>query len=653
MVEYKNLNIPLKIGKHILENSLFRTRDLMLRRGKSTSFSNIINIKRSEDIDVGVCGIILFLIELNKIKPEPRLRKSLLDAGEDLMNHCITTSRSHYGFYKGRAGVCYTLMKLTEASGNEKYLDFAKELIGKESDKYILSEFTSNCLYDGRAGLLLVLLHFYNFKPEDWILERINLCIDKIIGDFVLTEQGIIWNKRDINIKPLNSFLFGSSGVAFLLTQVGDLFKNAELLSLAKSIFAYEDLQWNDEQSNWPDFRKEIITSEDYKIHKYKYLSKAYSFFTIPSESYDWAYGTTGLCMARLPLINKEIKGCFKSLIVKGISNLLDFKTEDLSLANGMAGVGSLLIDAAKYLNVPSYKKTLEIESSTTIKPSSYQDISLFYGITGVGYFLLQLLKPEDFHSVLFPALKNNNVPKKKETLKIKVSGYIIKSLQLTFPITFFTLQTFTPNRYQDLIEKLDFQIYDQPDSFMRKFILSFKNIVTPKQNQLICDVFALELAKLRMFNETKSYSMNHIKEIVKFEDKVSLLNMEEQQLLNQTLVFDDDSQIITAKWNWARLNQRGVDISQIISEFLTTEPKEVKLLLMMSSTNEIIEEKLDTFGQLTQSIFQEPQIVRNAINAYMDAFEIKNDTDKERILNYVNQYINYYIKRSLLHRRM
>src|ERR1035437_6006891 len=210
---YKKTKIPKLIGEFILENSMFRISKLLTHDNLNKSdYEN--DLCRLEDIDIGVCGNILFLVELIKVKPEFKIQKALLDAAEDLMNHCKKTSRVHFGFYKGRAGVCYTLLKLFKVTGEKKFLDYSLELIKEESDVFIKSEFTTNRLYDGRSGLLLVLLHLYNTNQEFWILEKINFCLNEIVKDFVITNKGIIWNKRDTNIKPLNSYFFGSSGVA-------------------------------------------------------------------------------------------------------------------------------------------------------------------------------------------------------------------------------------------------------------------------------------------------------------------------------------------------------------------------------------------------------------------------------------------------------
>ena len=91
--------------------------------------------------------------------------------------------------------------------------------------------------------------------------------------------------------------------------------------------------------------------------------------------------------------------------------------------------------------------------------------------------------------------------------------------------------------------------------------------------------------------------------------------------------------------------------MDEIFFEFVLAEPKEINLLLSMNCNNEIIEEKLDSLGQLTRTIFQEPKMVKDAINYYLDAIEVENDTEKDEIISYIMQDIYYFIKKSLLHR--
>lgn len=653
MINNRSIRIPLEIEEFILENSFFSISELMLKKSELRSYLGTQPV-RMEDIDIGVCGIILFLIELDKIHPNPRLQTALLESGDDLLRQCKSTTRLHFGFFKGRAGVCYTLIRLSEATGVKKYQRFAINLIKNQSDTFIQSEFTSNKLYDGRAGFLLTLLHLYNIQADGWILNKIILCLKKIINDFVLTERGIFWNRKDNNIQPLNSFLHGSSGLAFTLAHVSNLFNNPELMYLAKSILKFEDIQWNNNICNWPEYRKGIITCSDFQIHKNNFRKKNFNFFLDPSESYDLEYGATGLCMARIPFLNTSEDFDLKSQIEKSIFKISDFKPMDLSLANGISGIGSLFIEASFYFNTSSYRdKHFEIEKIINQSTLSYHDISLFYGTTGIGYYLLQLNNPSVFQSVLFPKINLNYFLKEKIMNNLTRSEFLINLVQANFIFTCLTIQNILPNQFWGLFNAFDFSISDLPADFFFKIVQSIRNIVTPIHFQMICDIFELELAKNQFFIETKSFSLNNIKSIMKFEDKLLLLNMEEHELLDQYLVFNEDSRILTCKWDWSRLEHAKEDPTKIISEILSSDPKEFKLLLFMDKSNRIIIEKLDTFGQLTQDIFHEPKMVRKAIRLYKDYFELKYDSDKSQIFNYAKEYINLYIKKTLLLRRM
>jgi hypothetical protein len=105
--------------------------------------------------------------------------------------------------------------------------------------------------------------------------------------------------------------------------------------------------------------------------------------------------------------------------------------------------------------------------------------------------------------------------------------------------------------------------------------------------------------------------------------------------------------------WNWTRFNQQRADFSKIISEFLATNPKELKLVSYRNGSDKIIQEKLDIFGQLTRKNFHGSKVVNNTFTEYLDAFKIMNDADRNQILTHAKQYKNLYIKKSLLQRRM
>jgi hypothetical protein len=129
-------------------------------------------------------------------------------------------------------------------------------------------------------------------------------------------------------------------------------------------------------------------------------------------------------------------------------------------------------------------------------------------------------------------------------------------------------------------------------------------------------------------------------------------MNMDDQELLNQSLVFEKDIRLIKVYWDWSNLNQSRENITGIISEFLQTDAEKMTLLLSRNNENVIIEEKLDTLGQLTKRIFREPKLVHDAIHNYLESFDINSDSENDQIKDYAIQYIRYYIKQSLLYRQ-
>jgi hypothetical protein len=642
------IEIPVKIGEFILDNSLFRIENLI--RSKSLLQSNMDDKTRYEDIDIGVSGLILFLIELNKARPEARYIISLKKAGFELIDHCSTIQRTHYGFYHGRGGVCYTLAELSEVTGEKRFLEFALELIKNESDVYINSEFCSNNLYEGRAGLLLVLLHLYNMRQEKWITEKIRVCLFNLIQNFQITDMGVIWNKHDINIQPLNSYFYGSAGVSLIIQQVAKISDDTELFSLSKEIFQNSDKDWNEKISGWPDYRNEIKTVDDYLIHKTNFLNKKYGYFTKCSQSNDIAHGTSGICMARLPFLELDGDTLFNRITLRGISKLSDCKIKDLSLAEGLPGIGSLYVEANRHLKNPVIlESALKVADALNIKKYTFDNLSLFYGTTGVGYFLLQVLNTKDSQSILYPVVKNWNRIRVSGISKNDTNLFITGIFRSTFPYTFFVIKTFCQEHSLDLISKYHFSLEDNPLESMRDFIYTLESKFPLKHFQLIKDVFSLEMAKNKMFVDAKSFSFNHIRNILKFEGKVALLNMSENEFNNQSLIFDEDIRIIDVKWDWSRFNQKVIDQAKTLTEFLNCEPKEIKLLLSRDDKNNIIEEKLDDFGLLTHSIFKKPVLVRDSAKKYLNNFKTNNLSDNQKIVDYAKQYMSYYIKKSLL----
>jgi hypothetical protein len=423
-----------------------------------------------------------------------------------------------------------------------------------------------------------------------------------------------------------------------------------ELFSLAKAIFQNSDKDWSERISAWPDYRNEIKTVDDFIIHKANFLNKKYDFFTKGSQSFDIANGTAGICTARLPFLELYGDTLFNCITLRGLSKLSDCKIKDLSLAEGLPGIGSLYVEVNKHIKNPVIlERALKVADALNIKNYIFDNLSLFYGTTGVGYFLLQLQNTKDSQSILYPVVNNWNRIRGIGISKNDTNLLITGIFRSTFTYTFFVIKTFSQEHSSDLISKDHFSLEDNPLESMRDFIYTLESKFPLNHFHLIKDIFSLEMAKNKMFVDAKSFSFNHIRNILKFEGKVALLNMSEDEFNNQSLIFDEDIRIIDVKWDWSRFNQKGVDQVKILTEFLNSKPKKIRLLLYRDINNNIIEEKLDDFGLLTYNIFRKPVVIRDSAKKYLDNFKANNFSDNDKIVDYAKQYMSYYIKKSLL----
>jgi len=139
----KENDLIVELYNYVLKHSLYKPGEFETFHNHPTTLESKSAL-RYEDIDSGVCGVILFLIDFYKSRKSQIYLDTLMEAGDELIRHCKENARLHYGFLKGRSGVCFTLVKLSEATNNETYLNFALEIIRVNSDYFIDSEYATN-----------------------------------------------------------------------------------------------------------------------------------------------------------------------------------------------------------------------------------------------------------------------------------------------------------------------------------------------------------------------------------------------------------------------------------------------------------------------------------------------------------------------------
>lgn len=348
--------------------------------------------------------------------------------------------------------------------------------------------------------------------------------------------------------------------------------------------------------------------------------------------------------MVRYPLIIRGADGRER----RALENLCCIDTENTTMINGMAGIAESLLTSTKYMNIDDcaikYKEIAYQLNSSDLK---FGDISLFNGVTGTGYFLLHAGNPITFNSVFFPVIdqkRNNNAnPDHEQSSPDYISGIF----HSCFPLTTLTCNVSDPL----LFSKLNLDGYDKSGMILADFfalrLLSLIEIVPGMLKELLSDIFNLETAKIRMQCSIKSNSWQFMKRIQEFEKKRVLLNMDEDELAGQSLLFNNETRIMKTRWDWSKLDKPGVDKVRIITEFLSTPPGKFRLILFRDRT--IITEKLTEMGSLTKTIFRNPRRVSDALEDFAGAFEIKSETERLQVRKSALEHIAYFIRRSLL----
>lgn len=119
----------------------------------------------------------------------------------------------------------------------------------------------------GTAGIVLGLLHLYDASGAPWLLELIDLGIQRLFQQACVAPHGVYWDQSPQLIRGLCGFSHGAAGIGWVLLAVGQYVHNAAFSWLAEQAFVYESAYYNATQQNWPDFRKGIYEPADYAQH--------------------------------------------------------------------------------------------------------------------------------------------------------------------------------------------------------------------------------------------------------------------------------------------------------------------------------------------------------------------------------------------------
>ncbi len=381
----------------------------------------------NETIYEGSTGIILFFISLYNYTRDPRYLDIALKGSRWVENYIINHPKGYPTFYTARTGVIFMFCKLFEATKDDKYLKKAMSTT-EALEKELLRKDLFYDFFTGMAGNIFVVAYLYHHLPNQYLLDLLIKCIKNLIEGALISRKGIKWGYRPKNINSLCGISHGASGIAHVFLQIGNYFNNNSFYWLAHQAILYESQYFDPNKNNWKDLRlplDEVKAVKAFTENNIEYLTEGNR-----RDINFWTHGAAGIGLVRLEasrILNnkgywKEAELAIKKTIETDINGT---NGGDYIILQGKAGNAELFLEAYNHTKDPVYLRYAQSIAEEIIsykkKHHTFPSINnmkngpaLFYGDTGIAYFLLRSLNPTQVDSILLPRVRTNN---KKEKL--------------------------------------------------------------------------------------------------------------------------------------------------------------------------------------------------------------------------------------------
>ncbi|HET8798368.1 MAG TPA: type 2 lanthipeptide synthetase LanM family protein [Thermoanaerobaculia bacterium] len=348
------------------------------------------------DFYLGLPGIAFFLGHLGAATGEARYtevaRKALFAQRQQLAADPKLVTAA--GAFNGWGGIVYTLAHLGRLWNDETLLDeaesYARALPPRIAEDDLLDVIT------GSAGCLLALFSLARVRPSKLVDELMIACGERLLAKAEPQSEGIGWRMPLAGDRALAGLSHGAAGIALALLRLADRTGDARYRIAAEQGIAYERSLFSASEGNWPDLRAGAVGVDGSSSH-----------FMLA-----WCHGAPGIGLARvagLPWLHddrvrEEIDVAVQSTLAKGFG-------ENHSLCHGDLGNLELLFAAAEatcdhVLEEKAWHLAGGIVGGIHRQgwlaglPGNIETPGLMAGLSGIGYGLARLARPD-----LFPRL--------------------------------------------------------------------------------------------------------------------------------------------------------------------------------------------------------------------------------------------------------
>ncbi len=351
----------------------------------------------------GAPGVALFLAALDRVTGDHAHREVIraaclpITAFLDSPDFHQWIDREPLGAGLGLGGVVYALARIGDFLGDGNYLETAARVARWILSERILTDTTYDVL-SGSAGAVLGLLAFHQITGEAFALDLAVRCGRHLCArarPVAAPGTGVAW-PTGRNGALLAGFAHGAAGIGYALARLHAATGGEERLYLdtARSAAAYERTIFSVEAGNWP-----VVPPPDAAPQAPLFLST-------------WCHGAPGIILGRVGAmpalddadIRRDLALALKSLLGGGLS-MIDH------LCCGNLGRAEIAWTASQLLGRPDLGKVALAAGSHVVGQAaraggSYRlrvdeaenrffEAGFFRGISGIGYGLLRLARPE------------------------------------------------------------------------------------------------------------------------------------------------------------------------------------------------------------------------------------------------------------------
>jgi hypothetical protein len=355
------------------------------------------------DLYDGTAGIALFLAALYSLTGDAEVGRTALGAVRHALSRLDDVPAVvRFGLYSGWAGIALATSRVACYLGDEALAERASALL-KRCAVEIPAEHELDLL-SGSAGGIVALLSFAGTKSGDDLLDFAVRLGNDLLQKAQVTGTGYSWRSLLVaQRRNLTGFSHGTAGIGYALLKLYQATGDQRYRVGAERAFQYERSWFDEEESNWPDFRERPGQDRRPKVP--------------PTFVTAWCHGAPGIALSRLDayrvlgdVVDKAEALTALETTAHAVEESLVSGVGGFSLCHGLAGNADILRTGSEMLGQDQGLSAwtdvpLRVARTGMSKyaapghtwPSGVaggETPSLMLGRAGIGYFYLRLHDP-------------------------------------------------------------------------------------------------------------------------------------------------------------------------------------------------------------------------------------------------------------------